>query len=176
MRKIWLKSYSSGITEMLNVETYHSLQEVLEGYCKRFKDKTAFINFGISTSYSQLDKLSRDFATYLQKHLKMKKGERFGIILPNLLQFPVAMFSALRAGLVVVNFNPLYTAREFAFQLKDVGVTGLIVLESFSQRLSLALEKCEIKHVIVTKIGDCLKWKKPVINFIVKYVNKMVSS
>ncbi|AIT62908.1 AMP-binding protein [Coxiella burnetii] len=94
MEKIWLKSYPSGIPETVNVETYHSLQEALEDYCKRFKDKTAFINFGISTSYSQLDKLSRDFAAYLQQHLKMKKGERFGIILPNVLQFPVAMFGA----------------------------------------------------------------------------------
>jgi long-chain acyl-CoA synthetase len=174
MEKTWLKSYPSDVPETLSVNGFQSINEMIERNCQLFGKKTAFLNFGVAITYHELDQLSEHFAAFLQQQLKMKKGERFAIMLPNVLQFPIVMLAALRAGLVVMNINPLYTATELAFQLKDSGATAIIVLENFAHELSLALPQTLIQHVIVTKMGDCLGWKGPIVNGVVKYVKRMV--
>jgi long-chain acyl-CoA synthetase len=175
MEKVWLKSYPPDVPETLNVDTYHSINEAMEIYCQQFSNKPAFTNFGVTITYQDLEKMTKQFAAFLQQHLKMKKNDRFAIMLPNVMQFPIAMFGALRAGLIVTNINPLYTAHELAFQLQDSGATGIIVLENFAHELSLALPKTEIKHVIVARMGDCLGWIKGCIaNFVVKYIKHLV--
>lgn len=175
MDKIWLKSYPPGVPETVNVDTYHSINEAMDVYCQQFANKPAFMNFGVTLTYQELDKITKQFAAFLQQHLKMKKNDRFAIMLPNVMQFPIAMFGALRAGLVVMNINPLYTAHELAFQLEDSGATAVIVLENFAHELSLALPQTKIKHVIIARMGDCLGWLKGgVANFLVKYIKRLV--
>lgn len=175
MEKIWLKSYPPGVPETLNVDNYTSLVEAFLTQCEHFARKPVFNNFGVKISYQELEKMSRHFAAFLQKKFNMKKSERFAIMLPNLLQFPIALFGALRIGLIVVSVNPLYTARELAYQLKDSGATGIIVLENFAHELAKALPHTDIKHVMVTKIGDCLGLVKgQLANFVVKRVKRMV--
>ncbi|OGO93445.1 MAG: long-chain-fatty-acid--CoA ligase [Coxiella sp. RIFCSPHIGHO2_12_FULL_44_14] len=175
MEKIWLKSYPPGIPETVNVDAYHSLVEAFETYSELFAEKTAFSNFGVRITYRQISEHSRSFAAFLQQQLRMEKSERFAILLPNLLQFPVAMLGALRAGLVVVNVNPLYTARELIHQLNDSGATGILVLDKLIGELTKALPQTSLRHVIVTTLGDCLGWMKgPIINFIVKHIRKEV--
>ena len=175
MEKIWLKSYPPGVPETLNTDTYGSLVEAFDSYSKQFSQKNAFSNFGVQLTYQEMEKLTRNFAAFLRHQLKMKKSERFAIMLPNVLQFPIAMIGALRAGLIVVNVNPLYTAPELVYQLKDSGATGIIVLENFANELSKALPETDVKHVIVTKMGDCLGVVKgSLINFVVKRIKKMV--
>lgn len=170
MEKVWLNSYPADVPETLNVDYYHSLNEMFEAHFSQFKKKPAFINFGVSLTYESLEQLSTHFAAFLQKSLHQKKGDRFAIMLPNILQFPVAMFGALRAGLIVTNVNPLYTSRELATQLKDSGATTIIVLENFLHELVLALPHTKIQHVIVTKIGDGLGLLKgSIANFIAKF-------
>jgi long-chain acyl-CoA synthetase len=175
MEKTWLKSYPPGVPETLSVDTYRSIVEAFEVYVKQYAKKPAFTSFGVIVSYQDIEKMTRHFAAFLQQQLKMKKSERFAIMLPNLFQFPVALFGALRAGLTVVNVNPMYTVRELAYQLKDAGVTGIIVLENFASELAKALPKTDIKHVIVTKLGDSLgPIKERLANFVVKRVKKLV--
>lgn len=175
MEKVWLKSYPPGVPETLNVDTYNSLVEAFLEHCEQFSKRHAFNNFKVKMSYHKLEVMTRHFAAFLQKELKMKKSERFAIMMPNLFQFPIALFGALRAGLIIVNVNPLYTARELAYQLKDSGATGIIVLENFAYELAKALPHTDIKHVIIAKIGDCLGLIKGAFaNFVVKRVKKMV--
>ncbi|HSN38710.1 MAG TPA: AMP-binding protein, partial [Burkholderiales bacterium] len=123
MRKIWLDSYPQGIPAEIDVHSCLSLRDMLEQSCLRFRDKIAFANMGVSMTYGELDRLSRDFGAYLQNDLGLHKGDRVAIMLPNLLQYPVALFGALRAGMIVVNINPLYTATELEQQLVDSGAT-----------------------------------------------------
>lgn len=175
MEKVWLKSYPLGVPETLNMDNYSSLVEAFLAQCQRFSRKPAFCNFGVKISYHELEKISYHFAAFLQKKLKMKKSERFAIMMPNLLQFPIALLGALRTGLIVVNLNPLYTVHELAYQLKDSGATGVIVLENFAHKLEKALPYTDTKHVIVTKMGDCLGLiKGQLANFVVKRIKKMV--
>jgi len=175
MEKVWLKSYPPGVPETLNLDTYPSINEAMAVYFEQHAQKTAFINFGVSITYQDLNNLTRQFAAFLQQQLQLKKNDRFAIVLPNVLQFPIAMFGALRAGLTVTNVNPLYTAHELAFQLKDSGATAVIVLENFAHELSLALPKTDIQHVIIAKMGDCLGWfKGPVANGIVKWIKRLI--
>lgn len=174
MDKIWLKSYPPDVPETVNVDTYHSINEMMETHCEQFADRDAFMNFGVSMTYRELDIIVCQFAAFLQQHLKMKKNDRLAIMLPNVMQFPIVMFGALRAGLIVTNINPLYTAREIAFQLHDSGATAVVVLENFAHELALALPKTEIKHVIISKMGDCLGLLKGALaNFVVKYTKKV---
>src|SRR3990167_2003850 len=155
VEKIWLKHYQPGVPAEINPDAYQSLVEVFERVVERFHDRPALYNFGITFTYEQLDQYTRHFAAYLQQDLKLKKGDRFAIMLPNILQYPVALFGALRAGLIVVNVNPLYTTDELAYQLSDAGATGIIVLENFASTVQRALPKLpELKHVIVTRLGD----------------------
>ncbi|MEO8104606.1 MAG: AMP-binding protein, partial [Betaproteobacteria bacterium] len=175
MDKVWLKQYPEGIPAEIDVNEYASLRSILEQSCKRFGDLPAYGNMGVSITYRALDRASREFGAYLQKVLGLQKGDRVAIMLPNLLQFPVALFGALRAGMTVVNVNPLYTAREVEHQLKDSGAVAIVVLENFAHTLQEVLAKTSVKTVITTQIGDLFPQPKALLtNLVVKYVKKMV--
>ena len=138
----------------INVDEYASLKEILERSCGEFAELPAYGNMGVSITYRELDRASREFGAYLQKVIGLKKGDRVAIMLPNLLQYPVALFGVLRAGMTVVNVNPMYTARELEHQLNDSGATAIVVLENFAHTLQEVLAKTPIKTVITTQIGD----------------------
>jgi len=175
MEKTWLKQYPEGIPAEVDVAAYSSLKEILEKSCARFADLPAYGNMGVSITYRELDQMSRDFAAYLQKVVGMKKGDRLAIMLPNLLQYPIALFGAQRAGIVVVNTNPLYTARELEHQLKDSGATAIVVLENFAHTLEQVLPRTPVKTIITTQIGDMFPaFKRMLTNLVVKHVKKMV--
>src|SRR5690606_19010456 len=142
---------------------------------KKFSDKPAFHNMGTTLSYSDIDRLSKKFASYLQNELHLKKGDRVAIMMPNILQYPVALFGVLRAGLVAVNVNPLYTARELEHQLKDSGSKAIVLFENSAHILQEVLAKTPVKHVLTTQIGDFLNFPKSLlVNFVIKKVKKMV--
>ena len=175
MEKIWLKEYPKGIPAEVDIHQYSSLRDILEKSCARFRELPAYDNMSVSMSYGELDGLSRDFAAYLQNELGLGKGERVAIMLPNLLQYPVALFGALRAGLTVVNVNPLYTVRELEHQLEDSAATVIVVLENFAHTLQAALAKTQVKTVITTQIGDLFPGGKALVtNLVVKYLKHMV--
>ena len=175
MERIWLKQYPEGIPAEVDIAAYSSLKEILEKSCARFADLPAYGNMGVSITYRELDQMSRDFAAYLQKVVGMKKGDRLAIMLPNLLQYPIALFGAQRAGVVVVNTNPLYTARELEHQLKDSGATAIVVLENFAHTLEEVLARTPVKTIITTQIGDMFPaFKRMLTNLVVKHVKKMV--
>lgn len=175
MDKIWLKSYPKGVPEDIPESKFHSLRDMLENAFAEHADKPCYESMGSSMSFREVDQASAQFAAYLQKRLGMIKGERIAIMLPNLLQYPVSMYGALRAGLVVVNVNPLYTARELKHQLRDSGATTIIILENFAHVLAEIIADTEIKTVIVTRVGDLLKFPRNVIsNFVIKYIKKKV--
>lgn len=177
MEKIWLKNYPDGIPENVNVHEFSSIKEVLKRSCERFAGLPAYSNMGVSMTYAELDQHSRDFAAYLQNTLGLRKGDRVAIMMPNLLQYPVALFGVLRAGLVVVNVNPQYTAPELEHQLRDSGTVVIVVLENFAHTLQRVLDKNPALRlkVITTEVGDMLPVVKEVItNVVVKYVKKMV--
>lgn len=175
IERIWLPHYPPGIPADIDAHRYASLAEMFEQSCARFAGRPAFTNLGVSVNFAEIDRLSRDFAAYLQQGLGLKKGERLAIMLPNLLQYPVVLFGALRAGLVVVNVNPLYTARELAFQLADSGAVAAVVLENFAHTLQQALPQTALRHVVTTRIGDLFPLpKRCLVNFVVKHVKRLV--
>ncbi len=175
MKKIWLGSYPQGVPSEIDARACSSLNQLLERSCARFRDKTAFSNMGASITYGEFDGLSRDFAAYLQKVLGLQQGERMAIVLPNLLQYPVALFGALRAGMTVVNVNPLYTASELEHQLADSGAAAIVVLENFARTLEQALAKTRVRHVVTTQVGDLFpSVRRWLVNFVVKRVKRMV--
>lgn len=175
MQKVWLKSYPKGMPAEIDASSYSSLVDMFEKNCKRYNDKVAFSNLGRAVSYTELEQKSRDFAVFLQQVLRLKKGTRVAIMLPNVLQYPVVMFGILRAGMIVVNVNPLYTAPELAHQLKDAGAEAIIALANFASVLENALPETDIQHVVVTEIGDLIGPVKSIlINWVVRHVKKMV--
>jgi len=175
MDRIWLNQYPEGIPADVDVDEYASLREVLEQTCKRFGALPAYGNMGVSITYGELDRASRDFGAYLQKAVGLAKGDRVAIMLPNLLQYPVALFGALRAGMTVVNVNPMYTARELEHQLKDSGASAIVVLENFAHTLQEVLARTAIRTVATTQVGDMFPQPKALItNLVVKHVKKMV--
>jgi long-chain acyl-CoA synthetase len=175
MDKIWLGQYPKGIPAAISVDEYASLKEILELSCRKFAELPAYGNMGVSITYRELDRASREFGAYLQKVIGLKKGDRVAIMLPNLLQYPVALFGVLRAGMTVVNVNPMYTERELEHQLNDSGATAIIVLENFAHTLEQVLARTAIKTVITTQIGDLFPQpKRLLINLVVKHVKKMV--
>jgi long-chain acyl-CoA synthetase len=177
MEKIWLKRYPKGIPAEIDPDQYRSIVDIFEQSCKKFGHKPAFNNMGCSLTFEELDEKARDFAAYLQNELKLQKGERVAIMMPNLLQYPIALFGILRAGLVVVNVNPLYTPRELQHQLSDSGATTIVIVANFAHVLAEIIEKTPVKHVIITELGDLLPFPKSfIVNFAVKYVKKMVPS
>jgi len=175
MERIWLKQYPEGIPAEVDVKAYASLKDIFEKSCARFADLPAYGNMGHSITYRELDAASRAFGAYLQKVAGLKKGDRVAIMMPNVLQYPVALFGALRAGFTVVNTNPLYTPRELEHQLRDSGATAIVVLENFAHVLQQVVGKTSVKHVITTQIGDLFPaLKRLLVNFVVKHVKKMV--
>lgn len=171
----WFKRYPAGIPHEIVQNEYNSIIHLFEDSCAKFKDRVAFENMGVTMTFGQLDQWSRDFAAYLQQDLKLQKGDRIAIQMPNLLQFPVAFFGALRAGLIVVSTNPLYTPREMEYQFKDAEVKAIVIVANFANNLEQILKQTSIKHVIVTQLGDMLgSFKGALVNFVVKRIKKMV--
>lgn len=176
MKKIWLEAYPHGVPSEIDAQAYASLVHLLQDRCQRFRDRPAFTNMGVPMTYAELDRLSRDFAAWLLQVCGLRKGERVAIMLPNLLQYPVALFGALRAGTTVVNVNPLYTADELAHQLVDSGATAIVVLENFAHQLQQALPKTQVRHVVTTQVGDLFPApKRWLTNSVVKHVKRMVA-
>jgi long-chain acyl-CoA synthetase len=174
MDKIWLKSYPPGVPAEIDPAQLHSLKELLEKTCVAHADRVAFIQMGAKLTYRKLDELSRAFAAWLQD-AGFKKGDRLAIMLPNTLQYPIAMFGALRAGLVVVNTNPLYTAPELEHQLVDSGATSILVIENFAHVLQAVLPRTQIKRVLMTSVGEFLPFPKShIVNYVVRRVRKQV--
>ena len=170
----WLKNYPAGVAHEVNPNVYTSMIALMEEAFRKFTNRDAYICMGRSLTFGELDKLTRDFAAYLQS-LGLQKGDRIAIQLPNVLQYPVAMYGAFRAGLIVVNNNPLYTPREMEHQFKDSGAKAIVILANFANHLEKILAHTEIKHVIVTEMGDLHGFpKKQIINFVVKKVKKLV--
>jgi long-chain acyl-CoA synthetase len=175
MNKIWLQNYPQGIPAEVDVSQYRSLKEILEVSCQRFAALPAFTNMGTSITYAELDRLTQQFGAFLQQQLGLAKGARVAIMMPNLLQYPVALFGALRAGMTIVNVNPLYTARELRHQLRDSGAEAIVVLENFAHTLQEVLADTAVKSVITTQVGDLLPaLKSLLVNFVVKHVKRMV--
>ncbi len=175
MEKIWLKHYPQGVPAEINPDTYHSLVDVFEQTCKQYQTLPAFYNLGTTLSFHDIDILSKAFAAYLQSVLGLKKGDRLAIMLPNVLQYPIAMFGALRAGLTLVNVNPLYTAPELIHQMQDSGATTIIVLANFLGPVKEALKETQLKHVIVANMGDMFPQPKAfLINFYLKYIKRKI--
>lgn len=173
--KPWLAHYPEGIPETIDPEAYHSVVDILDESIERYADRPAFSNMGKTLSYGEIGRLSRHFAAYLQHELKLDKGDRIAIMLPNVLQYPVVLFGALRAGLTVVNTNPLYTARELRHQLSDSGARAIVVLENFAHTLEKVIDDTAVETAIVTGIGDLLGFpKRTLTNFVVRHVKKMV--
>ncbi len=177
MEKIWLKNYPPGVAAEVDIHAFASLRDVLRRTCDRFADLPAYSNMGATLTYAELDQHSRDFAAYLQDTLKLNRGDRVALMMPNLLQYPVALFGVLRAGMVVVNVNPQYTPTELEHQLKDSGAVAILVLENFAHTLQEVLNKNPAMHlhVITTEVGDMFPVVKELLtNVVVKYVKKMV--
>ncbi len=175
MKKIWLKSYPPGMPEEVPEPPLRSIREMIENSFTNYPDRPAYTNMGTTISYSELDELSLQFACYLQKKLGLMRGERAAIMLPNILQYPVALCGIFRAGLVAVNVNPLYTARELEHQLKDSGAKSIIILDNFAHILESVLDKTAIEHVITTGVGDLLNWPVgPLTNMVMRHVKRAV--
>jgi long-chain acyl-CoA synthetase len=175
MEKIWLKSYPPGVPAEVDIEQFASLNAVLDWTCKRYHDQPAFTNQGTSISFGKLDSLSRAFGSYLRNEAGLSRGDRIAIMMPNLLQYPVALFGAFRAGCTVVNTNPMYTARELEHQLVDSGAAAIVVLDNFAHTLEEVLARTPVRRVIVSRAGDLLHFPKAqMVNLVVKHVRHMV--
>ncbi|PZP23063.1 long-chain-fatty-acid--CoA ligase FadD1 [Pseudomonas kuykendallii] len=175
IENFWKDKYPAGIPADINADQYPNIQAVLKESCQRFAGKPAFSNLGKTISYGELYELSGIFAAYLQNHTDLQPGDRIAVQMPNVLQYPVAVFGAMRAGLVVVNTNPLYTAREMEHQFNDSGAKALVCLANMAHLAEDVLPKTGVRHVIVTEVGDLLPpLKRLLVNSVVKYVKKMV--
>lgn len=175
MEKFWLKRYPPGVPAEINPDRYASLVAMFEEAVARFSDQPAYVNMGQFLTFRELELQSRAFAAYLQQQLHLEKGDRVALMLPNLLQYPVALFGVLRAGLVAVNVNPLYTPRELEHQLKDSGAKAIVIVSNFANTLEKVVYRTGVKHVILTRLGDHLGFAKgTAVNFVVKYIKKLV--
>ncbi|WP_226687973.1 long-chain-fatty-acid--CoA ligase FadD1 [Stutzerimonas stutzeri] len=171
----WKDKYPVGVSSEINPDEYQNIQAVLKQSCERFADKPAFSNLGKTLTYGELYKLSGDFAAYLQQNTDLQPGDRIAVQLPNLIQYPIVVFGAMRAGLIVVNTNPLYTAREMEHQFNDAGAKALVCLANMAHLAEEVLPKTGIKHVVITEVADMLPpLKRMLINAVVKHVKKMV--
>lgn len=175
MERIWLNSYPQGMPTDIDPDQYSSLVELFERSCQQYAQHRAVSNMGSTLTYAELDTLTANFAAYLQHELKLQKGDRLAIMMPNVLQYFITLFGALRAGLVVVNVNPLYTKRELAHQLTDSGARTIVIMENFAHTLQKALPEVRVEHIILTAIGDCFSFPKSfVYNVVSRYVKKLV--
>ena len=175
MEKLWLSSYPKGIPENITPPPFNSLKDLIESSLVKYSERIAYSNMGATLTFKQLDEMSYNFACYLQQDLNLKKGDRVAIMLPNIMQYPVALCGILRAGLVVVNVNPLYTPRELKHQLSDSGAESIIILDNFAHVLAEIIDDTAINQVILTKVGDLLGFPKNyLINFVLKYIKKAI--
>ena len=175
MEKIWLKSYPEHVPENIDLGNIQSIMDLWDNSCRNYPNSPAFANFGHTLSFAETDALVADFAAWLQAQSELAAGDRIAIMMPNLLQYPIALLGALRAGLVVVNVNPLYTARELKHQLKDSGAKAIVVLEHFAATVQEVLADTDVKIVLTTEVGDMLKpLKGALINFVLRKVKKMI--
>ena len=175
MEKIWLRNYPPGIPAEIDVDEFASLGDLFVKGVRQFGSRAAYINMGKAITYAELDRLSAQFAGYLQGRLKLPRGARVALMMPNMLQYPIAMFGVLRAGYTVVNVNPLYTARELEHQLKDSGADTIVIVENFACTLEQVLPQVKVRNVVVTSLGEMLGFPKgQIVNFVVRRVKKMV--
>jgi long-chain acyl-CoA synthetase len=171
----WLKQYPPGVPADIDPDSYASLKEVIEEAFASHRQLPAFSNMGATLSYAQLDELSRAFAAWLQQKSGLRRGDRVALMMPNILQYPIALFGALRAGMVVVNTNPLYTPRELEHQLKDSGAKAIVIVENFAHVLEQVLARTDLKNVLVTGVGDLLGLPKGfLVNFVLRHVRKQI--
>ncbi len=172
---IWQQKYPKGINPTINADEYSSLLDVLEQAIQQYRNNTAYIHMGVELSYQEIDRLSLQFATYLQTKTNLKAGDRIAIQMPNIMQYVVALFGALRAGLVIVNTNPLYTPREMEHQFNDSGAKAIVILANFAHLLEKVLPATQIETVIITEIGDLMSFpRRQLTNIAVKYLKKLV--
>ena len=175
MDKFWLKSYPPGVPAEINPDEYPSLKALIEDCAARYANRPAYSNFGRTISFGELESMSRAFGAWLQKEARLKQGDRIALMLPNILQYPVALFGALRAGLTVVNTNPMYTQRELEHQLRDSGAKAIVVFENAAHLVQASIAETDIERVIVTGIGDLLGFAQgALINFVLRHVRKQV--
>ncbi len=175
MDRVWLNSYPRGVPTDIDPDAYPSLKHLFEEACASHGHRPAYTNFGATLSYAQLDALSSAFAAWLTRRSGLAPGARVALMMPNILQYPIALFGVLRAGMIVVNTNPLYTARELEHQLKDSGAKAIVIVENFAHVLQQVLPHTELKKVLTTRIGDFLGFPKGmVVNFVLKHVRKQV--
>ena len=174
MNKYWLKSYPKGVSSEINLEEFSSLVDLFDQTCNRFNNKTSFTNFGVKISFSDLKNLSESLASFFINDLKLQKGERVSIMMPNILQYPISTFGILKSGLVVDNINPLFTPRELKAQLKDSGSETIIIAENFASNLQKIISETKIKNVIITNVGELLGFKGVLLNFVLRRIKKLV--
>ena len=173
--RIWLKEYPAGVPAEIDAGRYASIPDLVDNVVRKFADKPAYSNFGCSMTYAELDRQARNFAAFLQSLPGMNKGERIAVMSPNLMQYPVVLIGILRAGMMVVNVNPLYTPRELEHQLRDSGAKAIVIVENFAGTLQQVMQKTQVEHVITTQLGDMLPApKRWIVNFVVKRLKKMV--
>jgi long-chain acyl-CoA synthetase len=175
MDRIWLEHYPPGVPREIDARAYASLVDLFLKVCARFRDRPAFSSMGNVLTYGEVERKTRDFAAFLQKERGLAVGDRLAVMMPNVLQYPVALFGALRAGLVVVNCNPLYTPRELEYQLIDSGAKAIVVLENFAKTVETVVQSTPVRTVVTTEIGDLFPTMKGLVtNLVVKYAKKMV--
>jgi len=175
MDKIWLKNYPPGVPAEINPDQFRSLRQLIDDSCERFADRPAYTSMGRTLSYAQYQRLARDFAAWLQQSAKLQRGDAIALMMPNVLQYPIALYGAMLAGLTVVNTNPLYTARELEHQLRDSGAKAIVILENFAHTLDEVIADTSIETVITTGVGDLLGWpKSAIVNLVVKHVQRKV--
>lgn len=175
MEKIWLNSYPEGVPSEISPDNYYSLVEVVEESIRDYADRTAYISMGVHLSYAEMGKKADAFASYLQNDLGIKKGDKVAVMMPNILQYPIALLGILRIGAIVVNVNPMYTPRELEHQLNDAEVKAILIIENFVNTLEQVIDKTSVEHVILTRLGDMLgALKGPFVNFVVKHVKKLI--
>src|SRR5687767_5059890 len=173
--KFWLKDYPAGVPTEIDPDSVRSLKQLFEDACRDYAARPAFSNMGRTLSYAEIERAARQFGAWLQKDAGLRKGDRVALMMPNILQYPIAIIGALRAGMTVVNVNPLYTARELEHQLNDSGATVIVIFENAAATLAQVLAQTPVRKVIVTGIGDLLGFPKGAItNFVIRRVKKMV--
>lgn len=175
LNKVWLNRYPADVPAEINADRYESLIDLFEQAVKRYGKRPAFINMGQQMTFEELERQSRAFAAWLQQGLGLNKGDRVAIMMPNLLQYPVALFGVLRAGMIVVNVNPLYTPRELKHQLNDSGASAIVIVSNFAHTLEKIVAETSIRQVILTRLGDQLSpVKGQLVNFVVKYIKRLI--
>ena len=174
MNKYWLKSYPKGVSSEINLDEFSSLVDLFDQSCNRFNKKTSFTNFGVKISFSDLKTFSESLSSFLINNLKLQKGERVSIMMPNILQYPITTFGILKSGLVVDNINPLFTPRELKAQLIDSGSETIVIAENFASNLQKIIIETNIKNVIITNVGELLGFKGVLLNFVLRRIKKLV--